>query len=867
MKKFAFVIAVIAAILLRSVSGFAEGSEVHTPGTVTYTLKDLSLTLNDKYFSVDQNPGSAMTVKDSDNILTAVIKCNVLDGDSLKKLRQNYNDFSSTDDEIFGKYIGYFKTYLPALQESYRAKYLYDSGPKDFAESNMKIFKEEQDEKLFGQEAYGVLYNTVLSDKSGSVEEVHINFVVPLVSRRSVYFINFILPKAFPAEASLAKISSLFESVRIADLPLQTGLPEVLKDEKAVEAARLGIYPDPGQGEIFYTDFINKDSGYRLTLPSSFMPYRENHIVDSFDFTSFKINYNHYFSISSESITEEASAIDDKIRTIKDLHHENMEDMREGLIEIAGKEFQYIKYTLPDKDKTSYLQDFFTINNSRLYHLQLNSSFIEPSEQILNEFMKIAASLEFIEDKRMTAGPRDVLTQFTNKEEGYTFSYPESWKLTENVSPDVNYDMFLLKNPDFSAPLDVFINEGELSADASTADVLEYLTGSDSEKVQKSIKKYTVPYQERSSKVLTVNYKIEDDIIYMYKLVNYLDANDRNRLCYAQDIIRGSRICSMFVSVSDYAVVDGKIVNEDIDRAVNVICNSFTFEETEEYLARAAKGETRNRKVVFIEDFFKRLYGETARIITALNDGSPEDVMVTLEGVPESGYYKLNLDYENRQVQITGSTLIKDILDKAAKELGERYSEKIIEDLRQDLENMTVEIVFSDDLSSPYVTRTYKVNTFIKDREPAWELVRENHASALRDDAVNFISSIFTRANNIKISSETDFSDIDNYQRKGKNYFSLLYADLENESGYFLLDINPFNDKITLVSYTPLDVVYNGIKKRYPTAEGNKSINLGIDDEDKFKIYISHYSGKDNGFTAVVKRIVLNPSSHKLEFK
>jgi len=61
---------------------------------------------------------------------------------------------------------------------------------------------------------------------------------------------------------------------------------------------------------------------------------------------------------------------------------------------LSGKTFHYIKYETKDVSDSYFIQDYYTIYNSRLYKIELNSKLIKPSEAIANEFLKIVKSIE-----------------------------------------------------------------------------------------------------------------------------------------------------------------------------------------------------------------------------------------------------------------------------------------------------------------------------------------------------------------------------------------------------------------------------------------------------------------------------------------
>jgi len=139
------------------------------------------------------------------------------------------------------------------------------------------------------------------------------------------------------------------------------------------------------------------------------------------------------------------------------------DSVEEGKTSLSGKTFHY--------------QDYYTIYNSRLYKIELNSKLIKPSEAIANEFLKIVKSIEFTKPE---ANTETGFKKFLNEYEGYSFSYPESWEL-KNTSTDINFDRFSIVCPEYSGPLDICINESEFLIDASAGELLRLFGGNNAE--------------------------------------------------------------------------------------------------------------------------------------------------------------------------------------------------------------------------------------------------------------------------------------------------------------------------------------------------------------------------------------------------
>jgi len=103
-----------------------------------------------------------------------------------------------------------------------------------------------------------------------------------------------------------------------------------------------------------------------------------------------------------------------------------------------------------------------------------------------------------------------------------------------------------------------------------------------------------------------------------------------------------------------------KPCRQGTSKAINTIVNSFTLEETEEYLKRKSAGETRNQKVVFLENCFKLILGRSTTLTHAKTLNSNDDILIQLSNCKEAGTYRLKFDYENKNFEIISVILQKD---------------------------------------------------------------------------------------------------------------------------------------------------------------------------------------------------------------
>ncbi|MCX7922190.1 MAG: hypothetical protein N3B21_09295 [Clostridia bacterium] len=794
MKKLTIIFIFSIIILILSINSYAK---TNTRTTYTNASFDYSLSVTNEVYLHSANSSNTMddsilTFIDKTENFSGVIACDRLDSAGMEAMRQYLNDTDSTDDEIFRMFISYKESYFTSMLDSYMKDFLYGSISKNMAESNIKIFK-DYSEKLFGQDSHIMLYNIIKSDSQQTSEEIHINISLPVYSNRTVYTINFTAKKGILTKELLKRMSALVNSIIILDLPPQEKPLDVFTDDTLIQLANEGIYPEPGKADTIYTVLANESAGYKITYPSNFIPYMQNNLVGEYDHKSFKINYNHSFSISVEPFLSKGS-IQSKVDYIKELHGNKINITYENYIRLSEKDFFCLKYELSDRQGISYIEDYFTVTNSKQYRIKLNSRLIKPDDKIRNEFFRILDSLVFFAPIKHNSLDSEKTIKFENKEEGYSFSYPESWQLTPDVSSDINYDKYVIKHPDFSGPLDVSISEGEFNSSPSYSDILKFTTQANSAALKNLIKRYSSPCMDTRSRILSTGYYWNNGVIYIYRLVNFLDPNSRSKIGYSMDIIRNKKIYSLFVSASDYIVVDGKVFDEDLCTAINQIATSFNVETTPEYLERQAKKETRNIKVVLLENFFKLKLGETAYLTSAVNLNTTGDIIASLEGIPASGFYKVKADYAQNSFEITDSILKRDIQSSSPVQLETRYG-----------------------------IYTSSIGKFVS-----------------VDPNANFTEKSHTQ----------------------------VFFDFKESQGYCIVESDNTSGNLSIIGYTPLQVVYDKINQHYSSFDFGYEIDrIELSNDNKFEVSIRFISISEGKFWFDKLRVRYSKASGTFEAK
>ncbi|GAE88332.1 stalk domain-containing protein [Acetivibrio straminisolvens] len=689
---------------------FLKGNDLKNFKNIThgYLLKIPSHSSIDLSGPFDNFNDNSVVLIDKKGEFSYSINCDKLDSTSIAGMRLILNDYTSSDEQIFNAISNYTKSYFRAMQALYKNEFLFGKTDAALSESNMKVFA-DYSENIYGQLSNVVLYNTIKSNKYSTSEETHIMITIPIYSNMSIYTININGKRGFLTQDNISKIHELLNALKIPNLPNSKSSLKVFNHIKTIKDVNLGIYPVLSDSNIEYTEYRNLQQNYKIQYPSTFMPYLQNSIVDSLGSISFKVDYNTHIAISTEAIQDPDTCIQERLNLIKSSPSVKTDTVEEGNSLLSDRNFHYIKYEMKEGPDLYYIQDYYTIYCSKLYRIELNSRLSKPSDAVVDEFIKIVKSIEFLEPAENLFSAEVSLKKYLNEYEGYSFSYPDTWEL-KNKSTDINFDRFSIVSPEYSGPLDICINESESLIDASTEELLRLFGGNDAELLTNYATNYYAPYGTKNTKILNTTSKVENGIIYIYKLINFLDEGQRHKLGYSVDIIRKGKIYSLFLSVSDYLCSNGSLIDKELGQAINAIVESFTLEETEESLKRESMGETRNRKVVFLENCFKLILGRSTILTHARTLDSNDDILVQISNCKEAGTYRLKFDYEGKNFEIISAVMQKDAVNSSELKLREMYGKKLVHSIIPDYENMTITIRYSDGIDLPVSEKSYFID-------------------------------------------------------------------------------------------------------------------------------------------------------------
>lgn len=775
-----------------------------------YTLsipENVYLELNGSYDSFDS---SSISIISENSSFSASIICDSVNNTTIKNMRFLLSDYISPNDYIFDRIVEYKQSYFRSLMDSYKNEFLFGNLDKDLSESNIKIIR-DYSEELFGQNSNIILFNTISSNKFTSTEDTNLFITIPSYENETIYSLTFSMEKGTLNDQNINNIIQIIKGLNIANLTKQENVPEILFDQTSIATANIGIYPNLQTAEKEYTVLEDTLNSFRIKYPESYIPYLQNSFIDNHSYRSFKINHNSSFSITVEHLTGKSDRISSKIDSLKSFYRNKITVINERNEHINGKEYTILNYELDNTYTKEFVTNYYIIKGLRLYTIQLNCLMLKPTEDVISEFKNIVASFEFIESQNKKEIIKPIsFVKYTNERDGYSIFYPDDWSFQDS-SQDINYDFIEITNPNFSGPLSIYINESEYTSNLTTIELLRYTSSYDSS-LEKYFKNYKTPYANKTYKLLNSNVTTNDDITIIYKLVNYIDEGDRYKMCYSIDLIRNKKINSLFISTSEYLFQDGVLADKDLNYILEYMTKSFSIEETQSNLFASKE---RNNKILFIENFFKKAYGDSTTVTFAKNLTSEKDVLVYLSGTDKAGAYRLNYDYNNRKLYIVARVLNDDIVKYSEKKMMDMLKTKYVHRISINSEDMIINVRYSNTPDSTPVNRSYYILVNPSRKGYSIDFVAKLNVEVVRDSCKTFLE------NYLLTDVEISFPKYYNYTNENLNkyYFEKriipIFAEFDGQSGYFYLEIDPLTNSVKILEYISMVSLKEKIEEHY----------------------------------------------------
>jgi len=721
---------------------------------------------------------TAYASEPSDSGIIAETDIEMLDEQAFDFLRNYYNDPKLTDEQLFDRFVELKKSYITALGSLYNANML-TAGEK-CSETVVRVFHEGI-ETLFGAESYVYLYNIAVYSELDHSEQTILDMIVPVRPNNSVVTVSIKIPRDLLGEQIAEEVASILSEISFEGLEHQQEAPEVLKDLSLIEKVKEGVYPALSRKSQNYIQVEDEQAGCNFPIPESYVPFIQNKLGGILTYSSYKIDPRRILSISSapkNSMADEDLSVEQLSAGIPS----TAEVLDSGEVLYGSNRYIFIFYKNEENNMTRYYYDYYIQGISRFYRIQLKSCFWEDTV-VLAQMEKILADFQINESVSETPRLNDIqIIEYENREEGYSFKYPSVWTV-EDASLNIDYDRLRLGVPGYSGTLDIILQESDINVSNT------------------SIPLFSDCYEEGAATVVR-------------RLCAFTDDNARNRLCFCVDIHKADKVYSLSVTSGEYMMKNGVFDDKKINKMINLIVSSFHIEETPEAEARALAGETRNRKLVFIENELRARYGQELTVYPADNLQPDGTIIISVENIRDSGYYKIKPDFVNKHVEVLERALKRDILNKELKRIMKHFEGMTVTGVYRNEAKMTLFIECIEDGAFPEkVLHEYHVDVITKNGEITVKTSKITSPEDYISKCKAFVKSKFQNDVDVYIFGSNTFSDVDIYLQKGVDYRVLAYYQGSGRSGFFQLSMDPVTGVFSArKSFIPLAHIVENIK-------------------------------------------------------
>ena len=817
--------------------------------------------------ALSPDESSSYSLTDENTGIHAEINWETLDEEAYGLLRDYYNNRALSEEKLFERYVELKKSYIIALENRYNTNYLRSAG--NLSETAMVIYFSGS-ERLFGVESFVYLYNIAIFEGEKHSEQTYLDIIVPVRSNHSVLTIGISIPRELLGEKAFYTISTILQGIRHDGLAPQYAAPIVLNNWDVIDKAKLGIYPAAYQEKPNYIRADNEAAGYALMLPDTYVPFIQNNLGGQFTYASYKINPNSLFSISSEPFR--SSGLENAISRFKVTSLSSIKVIGSGSCYYGNNEYDFIYYTNTVAGVEKFFYTYFIASNSRLYRLQFEYDYSKPGDNIFMQMEKILMGFritgEAVSYRNYAELEGIPVAKYLNHEEGYGFVYPDNWRV-EETSEDIAYDRLNLVVPGLSGVLEITFQESGLKSMVTFSDLVKGVEGNPVSSWPDLTIGYTPPFAGKASRLLFTGFSIEGPVSTVYRLSAFTDESGKNRLCYSVDIIKDRKIYSMFITTGEYHAKDGSFLDKKTNDLINLAASSFGLENTPESEKRRLEGESRNRKLVFAENYLKHLIDPKLKI-TSVGKIQPDGSMTVIVGnTADSGYYRIMLDYPARRAEVLNRVLKSEILDTETNHLKEKFTSGEITGIIKNESNMTILIECEDDITKTGISRVYQVEVSEDGGKFSWNTRRIAGIEDYKLECSLFIRSILSNDAEVHIYGGNTFSGLDIYASRGLRYpvFTHCRSGEKGLEGFMTLLMDPItNSFITENGFFPLDHFIDKIEKQYGIKAAKSADSIQFDPETFIlNLAVDNNAGKSSG--AERFRIYYHPEKRVIEYE
>jgi hypothetical protein len=818
--------------------------------------------------ALHSDEGASYSLADKNTGIHAAINWETLNEQAYDLLRDYYNNRALSEENLFERYVELKKSYIVALENRYNTNYLRSA--ENSSETAMVIYYSGSD-SLFGNESFVYLYNISVFEGEKHSEQTYLDLIVPVRSNHSILTVGISIPRETLGEKAYYAVSSILQDIRHDGLAPQYTAPVVLNDRGVIDKAKLGIYPAVYQENPNYVKTGNEIAGYSLMLPDTYVPFIQNNLGGQFSYESYKINPNSLFSVSSEPLR--ISGLDNATTRFKVTSLSSIKLIKSGSCYYGNNEYDFIYYTNTIAGIEKFYYTYFIASKSRLYRLQFEYNYNEPGNNLLMQMKKILVSFRITGKAASYPNNAEIegipVSKYLNREEGYSFIYPGNWRV-EETSGNIAYDRLNLVVPGLSGVLEITFQESGLKSMVTFSDLVRGVEGNPISSWPDLTIGYNPPFTGKTSRLLFTGFSIEGPVSAVYRLSVFTDDSGKNKLCYSVDIIQGRKIYSMFITTGEYHAKDGVFLDKNTNELINLVASSFGLENTPESEKRRLEGETRNRKLVFVENYLKRLIDPNLKITSVENIQPDGSTTVIVDNTEDSGYYRIMLDYHAGHVEVLDRVLKSEILEMETNRLKEKFAGGEITGIIKNESNMTILIECEDNITKTRISRVYQVRVSADGGKFSRNTVRIAGIDDYIQECNLFIRSVFSADAEVHIYGGSTFSNLDIYAGKGLRYpvFTYCRSKDKNLEGFMTLLMDPVTNSFVLENdFVPLDYFIDKIEKEYGVITAKTAGSVHFDPETFCLSFSVGDGGAGESSGTGQFKIYYNPEKHIIEYE
>jgi hypothetical protein len=332
-------------------------------------------------------------------------------------------------------------------------------------------------------------------------------------------------------------------------------------------------------------------------------------------------------------------------------------------------------------------------------------------------------------------------------------------------------------------------------------------------------------------------------------------------------MVKGTKVYSMFASVNESAAAGGRINSQEVNTLVNVVMSSFHLENTPESAARRESGETRNKKIVSLENMLKKQLGYGLRVTSITKTAKDGSLYATIDGISDRGYYKVLPDFSRETVTILDKTLKQDLMLAAIQKVFENSKLTEMSSIGLNTEDMSFSVVSDDSQPNSLILKDYRINVELTENGLSWETEFDRHADFLRSKIEKYMKNLFKYNSTIYFASEEEFNDIEYYRKDNCSYYTAIYMKLSANEVCFTLEVNPWSDDIRIVGFKAAKDIVDDIIRKYGSENDWPLVSDYYFDVENQVIHIYLGNSDDTSDTSTEVRYKVHLDPETLEFR